>query len=67
MNTTTSQALLASNPRALDDRSSKGFFYKKKSKETIAKEKAEAKYTSRKNVCDGCWQAKSSIGACGCP
>ena len=66
MNTTTSQALLTVNPKALDEPSKKGFFFKKKSAETIANERREAKYTSRRNMCGECWQVKSATGACGC-
>ena len=42
------------------------FFGKKKSDETIQKEKSERKYTSRKNICKDCFVAKSMNGECNC-
>lgn len=67
MMTTTTQALLNAGTDITNDRTkSKGFFAKPKSQETIQKERATARYESRKNICLSCFQAKSITGACAC-
>jgi hypothetical protein len=43
-----------------DDR---GFMpFRPKSQQTVQKERQEAKYTSRRNICDRCFTAKSVSG-----
>lgn len=75
MNTTTTQALFfnsstianefAKTGRIVNKKS--GFFpTKPKSQATIQKERIEAKYTSRKNICEVCFTAKSNVGTCMC-
>lgn len=48
-------------------RESKGFFMKRKSGATKTLENNEARYTSRRNVCDKCFMTKSvANGTCSC-
>jgi hypothetical protein len=36
--------------------------FRPKSRQTVQKERAEARYTSRRNICDRCFTAKSVSG-----
>lgn len=40
--------------------------FRPKSQQTVQKERIEARYTSRRNICPHCFTAKSSSGTCGC-